>query len=175
MHIITTTTTRNKVDPASIVRDHRRWITPSKPPHPTEAHTTNAQHVVSRYDTQPLRHEPEVVVCVYVADASIDDGTSEGEQLYVDSDPDSDDEDEGADPESEGKGTSETGGPSDHRSTPGDVAARHLCTSASSASSERFFSKTGLTMTKKRMRLAGDSIARILSVRGVIVSGLVDS
>ncbi|CAN0403264.1 unnamed protein product, partial [Laminaria digitata] len=43
-----------------------------------------------------------------------------------------------------------------------DVAARYLCSSASSASSERLFSKAGLTMTKTRMRLTGDSIARII-------------
>ena len=45
-----------------------------------------------------------------------------------------------------------------------DVAARYLCSSASLASFQRLFSKAGLTMTKKRMRLTGDSIARILSV-----------
>ncbi|CAN0565468.1 unnamed protein product, partial [Laminaria digitata] len=55
--------------------------------------------------------------------------------------------------------------------TPHDI----LCSSASSASSERLFSKAGLAMTKKRMRLTGDSISRIISVRGAIVSGLLDS
>lgn len=55
-----------------------------------------------------------------------------------------------------------------------DVAARYLCCSASSASSERLFSSAGLTMTKKRMRMTGDSIAAVLTVRGAIVAGLLD-
>lgn len=46
-----------------------------------------------------------------------------------------------------------------------DVAARCLCSSASPASSERLLPKEGLRMTKERMRLAGECIALILSVR----------
>lgn len=54
------------------------------------------------------------------------------------------------------------------------VPVRYLCSAASSASSERLFSKAGLAMSKRRQRLTGDSLARIITVRGVITSGLLD-
>ena len=55
------------------------------------------------------------------------------------------------------------------------MAGRYLCSSASSVSSERLFSLAGLTMLKKRRSLTGDSLARIITVRGAISSSLLDA
>ena len=49
-----------------------------------------------------------------------------------------------------------------------------ICVHASSASSERLFSKAGLTLTKKRMKLKPSRVAQLVTVRGAITSGLLD-
>ncbi|CAN0335282.1 unnamed protein product, partial [Scytosiphon promiscuus] len=43
-----------------------------------------------------------------------------------------------------------------------DLASRILCVPASSASSERLFSKAGLTLTAKRTRLTGSRVAQLV-------------
>ncbi|CAM9911276.1 unnamed protein product [Laminaria digitata] len=88
----------------------------------------------------------EVVVADDV-DAANDDSSSSDEQIFAGSDPDPDDEDEGAAPELEGNGAAEKGGVDDVRTADqefpmiSDVAARYLCSPASSASSVRLLSK----------------------------------
>lgn len=56
-----------------------------------------------------------------------------------------------------------------------DLAQRILCVPASSASSERLFSKAGLTLTAKRTRLTPARVAQLVTVRGAISSGLLAS
>lgn len=56
-----------------------------------------------------------------------------------------------------------------------ELAARILCVPASSASSERLFSKAGLTLTAKRTRLKPDRVAQLVTVRGAIASGVLDN
>ncbi|CAM9225809.1 unnamed protein product, partial [Laminaria digitata] len=66
----------------------------------------------------------------------------------------------------------------EHRSTLPllkELAARVLCVPASSASSERLFSKAGLTLTKQRARLTGSRVAQLVTVRGAIASGVLDN
>ncbi|CAN0264671.1 unnamed protein product, partial [Laminaria digitata] len=43
-----------------------------------------------------------------------------------------------------------------------DLASRILCVPASSASSERLFSKAGLTLTAKRTRLTGSRVVQLV-------------
>ncbi|CAM9650060.1 unnamed protein product, partial [Laminaria digitata] len=43
-----------------------------------------------------------------------------------------------------------------------ELALRILCVPASSASSERLFSKAGLTLTKQRSRLTGRRVAQLV-------------
>lgn len=54
------------------------------------------------------------------------------------------------------------------------LAERVLCVPASSASSERLFSKAGLTLTKKRASLKGTKVAQIVTVRGAIAPGVLE-
>lgn len=74
-----------------------------------------------------------------------------------------------------------------HRKSPGMVgrqlhivprmreyAMRVLCVPATSAASERLFSKAGLTMTKKRMRLKSERLAQFVTVRAALTFGLLD-
>ena len=56
-----------------------------------------------------------------------------------------------------------------------DLATRILCVPASSASSERLFSKAGLTLTAKRTRLKGQRVAQLVTVRWAITSGVLDN
>lgn len=83
----------------------RKWTLDHPPytPQTPQKHTQNTHN--TSYLASPTRHQSDTwqdVVCVDDTDASNGDRTSEGDQLYVDADPDSDDEDQGADLESEG-------------------------------------------------------------------------
>ena len=54
------------------------------------------------------------------------------------------------------------------------LASGVLCVPASSASSERLFSKAGPTLTKTRRRLKSTRVAQLVTVRGAIACGLLD-
>ena len=56
-----------------------------------------------------------------------------------------------------------------------ELARRILCVPASSAPSERLFSKAGLTFTKKRSKLTGERVGQLVTVRGAVASGVLDN
>ncbi|CAB1100752.1 unnamed protein product [Ectocarpus sp. CCAP 1310/34] len=55
-----------------------------------------------------------------------------------------------------------------------ELSHRILCVPASSAASERLFSKAGLTLTKQRSLLAGNRVAQLVTLRGAVAAGVLD-